>query len=403
MSRFLQLHTLTSYPAALLNRDDVGFAKRLPFGGAERVRISSQCLKRHWRTADDENALASIPTGDGTAPMSVRSRRTFEKHLFEPLKEAGVDEEMAEAATEEILKQVLPEGKKKAASKKDDDEEPEKTEFHTSQVTVIGAPEMAYFRQLAQELIGEADSVKSLRDAVKKSFKGQARKNLEAMKNGAGLDAAMFGRMVTGDVLARCDAAVHVAHAFTVHDGGFETDYFSAVDDLQDFGETGSGHINTSELTSGLFYGYIVVDVPLLVSNIEGCERQDWEKADRRLAGEVVRRLIHLVATVSPGAKLGATAPYAHALLVLAEAGDRQPRSLANAFLSPVHARGGLLGNTYRSLAAHLGGMDGMHGRNEDRVLAGIEPDEKLLELVDEKIKVPELALWAAGKVAGDA
>ena len=52
--RFLQIHTLHSYPAALLNRDDSGLAKRMPFGGAVRTRISSQCLKRHWRTAQDE-------------------------------------------------------------------------------------------------------------------------------------------------------------------------------------------------------------------------------------------------------------------------------------------------------------------------------------------------------------
>ena len=43
--RFLQIHTLHSYPAALLNRDDSGRAKRMPFGGAVRTRISSQCLK----------------------------------------------------------------------------------------------------------------------------------------------------------------------------------------------------------------------------------------------------------------------------------------------------------------------------------------------------------------------
>ena len=39
--RFLQVHTLHSYPAALLNRDDSGLAKRMPFGGAVRTRISS--------------------------------------------------------------------------------------------------------------------------------------------------------------------------------------------------------------------------------------------------------------------------------------------------------------------------------------------------------------------------
>jgi len=73
---FLQIHVLTSYPATLLNRDDVGFAKRIPFGGANRLRISSQCLKRHWRTFEGEGAIASIGVGSGTVPMSVRSRRS---------------------------------------------------------------------------------------------------------------------------------------------------------------------------------------------------------------------------------------------------------------------------------------------------------------------------------------
>ena len=56
--RFLQIHTLHSYPAALLNRDDSGLAKRMRFGDAVRTRISSQCLKRHWRgVAQDEFAV----------------------------------------------------------------------------------------------------------------------------------------------------------------------------------------------------------------------------------------------------------------------------------------------------------------------------------------------------------
>ena len=48
-ARFIQIHTLTPYHATLLNREDAGFAKRIPFGGVTRTRISSQCLKRHWR------------------------------------------------------------------------------------------------------------------------------------------------------------------------------------------------------------------------------------------------------------------------------------------------------------------------------------------------------------------
>ena len=70
--RFLQLHTLHSYPAALLNRDDSGLAKRMPFGGAVRTRISSQCLKRHWRVAQDEFALKNI----AGSTSAIRSRNT---------------------------------------------------------------------------------------------------------------------------------------------------------------------------------------------------------------------------------------------------------------------------------------------------------------------------------------
>jgi len=48
-SRFLQLHILTAYPPSNLNRDDLGRPKTAVVGGANRLRISSQCLKRSWR------------------------------------------------------------------------------------------------------------------------------------------------------------------------------------------------------------------------------------------------------------------------------------------------------------------------------------------------------------------
>ncbi|MFP3940272.1 MAG: type I-E CRISPR-associated protein Cas7/Cse4/CasC [Thermoanaerobaculia bacterium] len=410
MPRFLQLHTLTSYPASLLNRDDVGFAKRIPFGGSERVRISSQCLKRHWRRADDEHALDRIEVDGERVPMSVRSRRTFEHHLFDPLVEEGVDAEVAQTVVSELIDFVLPEGKAKQAAKAEakakaegGEEEGARAELRTEQVTVIGRPEVDYLLSLAREAAGEASSAKEAGEAVKKRLK-ELRKNLEALADGigpgAGLDAALFGRMVTGDVLARCDAAVHVAHAFTVHPGAFETDYFSAVDDLQGPEETGSGHINTAELTSGLYYGYVVVDVPLLVSNLTGAQRTDWQSADRALAGEVARRLVHLVTRVTPGAKLGSTAPYARSLAVLAESGDSQPRTLANAFLDGVPANGnGLLRGAYAALARHLEEMDSMYGRDTARRLAAVEAPEELIALADERTDLPNVAAWAAAQV----
>ncbi|MFP4237150.1 MAG: type I-E CRISPR-associated protein Cas7/Cse4/CasC [Desulfonatronovibrio sp.] len=51
MSTFIQLHLLTSYPPANLNRDDLGRPKTARMGGVDRLRVSSQSLKRTWRTS----------------------------------------------------------------------------------------------------------------------------------------------------------------------------------------------------------------------------------------------------------------------------------------------------------------------------------------------------------------
>ena len=59
------------------------------------------------------------------------------------------------------------------------------------------------------------------------------------------------------------------------------------------------------ELTAGLFYGYVVVDVPALVSNLEGCPAEDWTNADRALAGKLVHNLVNLIATVNPRRQAG--------------------------------------------------------------------------------------------------
>ena len=168
--------------------------------------------------------------------------------------------------------------------------------------------------------------------------------------------------------------AIHVAHAFTVHREESESDYFSVVDDLQgDDEDAGAAHIGDMELTSGLFYGYVVVDVPGLVSNLEGCQSEDWDTADRELAAKVVEHLTHLIATVSPGAKLGSTAPYACADLMLIEAGSRQPRSLANAYRNPCQAQ---LETATEALSHYLAKLDKAYGAKETRRVMSVEESD---------------------------
>ena len=156
-----------------------------------------------------------------------------------------------------------------------------------------------------------------------------------------------------------------------MHQEESESDYFSVVDDLQgDEDDPGAAYIGDMELTAGLFYGYVVVDLPGLVSNLEGCDAQAWDNADKSLAGKVVEHLVHLIATVSPGAKLGSTAPYAYADLMLIEAGARQPRSLANAFRTPTQAQSARAAD---ALAQYLDKLDSAYGVRETRRVMSLE------------------------------
>ncbi|ABI56305.1 type I-E CRISPR-associated protein Cas7/Cse4/CasC [Alkalilimnicola ehrlichii MLHE-1] len=353
---FLQIHTLTSYHAALLNRDDAGLAKRIPFGSAERMRVSSQCLKRHWRQALKD--VISLPSG-------IRTRHFFEREVCRRVIAEGVEDEKARELTGKLIDAVM---HSKEAREKDS--------LFLKQPVLFGRPEADYFVSLITECArsGE-DPGSTLKDRVKAE-----KKNFRALLQAAGgsdlesgIEGALFGRFVTSDILARTDASVHVAHAFTVHSLNNEVDYFTVVDDLKEPGEdAGAAHAGDMELGAGLFYGYVVVDVPLLVSNLSGCERQAWREQTEACADarDVLAALVHSIATVSPGAKLGATAPYARTDCALLETGTTQPRALANAYLEPLPARGDLMQQSVNTMGHYLKSLDDMFGEETSRFVS---------------------------------
>jgi CRISPR system Cascade subunit CasC len=390
--RFLQIHFLTSYAGALLNRDDAGLAKRLSYGGAVRTRVSSQCLKRHWRTSADGWSLAA--TG---ASLSTRTRDVFRYAMRDSLIAAApsVSEDIIDAAGAALSRGLY-------GDKADD---PKKR-----QALLLGWREIDFLTQSLAEIVVAAADAKAAAEAVTAMFKGKETKaNLSAIRDAAGalaagLEAALFGRMVTSDPAANTDAAMHVAHAFTVHEQESETDYFTVVDDLklrEDDADSGSAGIFDTELTSGLYYGYVVIDVPLLVANISGVKPESWAEAstDRELPAKVVQHLVHLIATVSPGAKKGSTAPYAFANTLLIEAGARQPRSLAAAFERPV--RGG------RDASLTIAAESVLFGRllAVDRAY-GVDGSRRFLSLTQQQIDgvgsamaLDEVASWTADRV----
>jgi len=365
LPRFIQIHTLHNYPAALLNRDDAGLAKRLPYGNAIRTRISSQCLKRHWRVADDVFSLSSLGV-----PMAIRSRE-LPRQMRDMMISQGMNEDLAQAAIEGMRNA----GFLDKAGKSPQGEEA----LSTGQAVLLGKAERDYLIGKCVALGQEHTEPKALKEAVAAWLKGKdEKKNIEAMKLGSGLESALFGRMVTSDVLTSRDAAVYVAHAFTVHEAQVENDYFTVVDDLlRESGEQGSAGIFDTELASGLYYGYVVVDVPQLVANLEGVKIEDCFKvgADQReLAAKVVHHLLHLIATVSPGAKRGSTAPFEWAKLMLVEAGDWQPRSLAGAFQNALDTDGDKIRErAVGQLADELQRLDAAYGAPSERRFLSVD------------------------------
>ncbi len=398
--RFIQLHYLTPYHASLLNRDDLGLAKRIPFGGASRIRISSQCLKRHWRVYEGDYSLKSITEGSDNLDMSVRSRRIFENEIAKPLLSKGYNRSYLYKALNKLVNTVLGIN----LERKKETEKEEALAIETPQLVVLGRPEINYLKRLTEELISDASSVEEIEKRCREKIqKGELKKNLQALDKASGLDAALFGRMVTADILSRGDAAIHVAHAFSVHEEETETDFFTAVDDLvKAEGKLGSGHINETELTSNIYYGYVVVDLPQLVSNLEGVDRKDWAKADRTLSARIVHNLVHIIATVSPGAKLGSTAPYSRANTMLIESGSSQPRTLANAYIKPVNLEKGSdpLRESVDAMGRHLRKMDSVYGKNEERRVVSIQEidDDFPAEKCD---SINNLAVWILNQIEG--
>ncbi|EPF2593434.1 type I-E CRISPR-associated protein Cas7/Cse4/CasC [Proteus mirabilis] len=292
MSQFIQLHILTSYAPSNLNRDDLGRPKTAIMGGFERLRISSQSLKHHWRTSELFNIALSGNIG-------IRTKK-FGLQLYDALIEGGVSEKNAKNWVELIIEQY---GKIK------------KDSIETEQLVHISHLE----KSLAFDLINLL--IKEQREPTKQE--------LESLKTiNTSVDIALFGRMLASAPKYNIEAACQVAHAISVHSTVIEDDYFTAVDDLNN-GETdtGSAHIGEAGFAAALFYSYICINKTQLIESLDGNEE---------LANKAIQALTEVAIKVSPTGKQNSFASRAYASYVLAEKGSYQPRSLSVAFLKPI-------------------------------------------------------------------
>ncbi len=347
MSRFIQLHVLTSYPPSNLNRDDTGRPKTAVVGDCSRLRVSSQSLKRTWRTSDEFEAALKGHLGTRTKEMGVQ--------VYTQLLSRGVSEKNAREWAKSIAAVF---GKLKSDKKTENNED-----LHVEQ--------LVHFSPEEQQAID--DLVVQLATAGEKPSEEQLK--LLRQQHTA-VDIAMFGRMLAATPAFNTEAAVQVAHAFTVHQAGVEDDYFSAVDDLNTGEEDrGAAHIGELGFGAGVFYLYLCIDRDLLQKNLGG---------DEALTQKALAALLHAVTKVSPTGKQNSFASRAYAGFVLAEKGDQQPRSLAQAFLKPVRGEG-TLQKAIQELLKRQQNFDAVYGACADaRAQMDVETGEGSLQaLVD--------------------
>jgi CRISPR system Cascade subunit CasC len=371
---FINFHVLISHSPSCLNRDDMNMQKSAIFGGKRRVRVSSQSLKRTMRHSDYYREHLGEP--------SVRT-----KHLADFQTQAIAA--LSGRYDEKLIKQAIDyiSGKDASADDARDDA-----------VAPWVLEEVAYFCDQINALEAEGVDPKKLQKQIEKD--GQAFRQALAK----GLDIALSGRMATSGLMSevgKIDGALAVAHAITTHAVDADIDWFTAVDDLQ---ELGSGHLDTQEFSSGVFYRYASLNLKQLQVNLGLLpDIKARETAEGRAkALEIAAHVLHMLATEVPSAKQQSFAAYNLADLALVSF-SHQPVSLANAFEKPVQAdykTGGFREPSIKELNAYW-----------DRVHRGYGLQERCAEFaldevtapndVNPKASLPELEKWVRANGQG--
>lgn len=329
--RYLQLHLLTSYPPSNLNRDDLNRPKTAMMGGTNRLRVSSQCLKRNWRTSElfkealGRNSEMSFDLSESFSSALGKADISIHPHIGTRTKDMGiaaykalVAEEVSEKNAKKHAKDIAEHFGKREGKKKD---QPLR-ELQTGQVIAYSPAELQSIDALLRKLVS---------DSAENEDWDLLRKEQQAA------DIAMFGRMLANNPGHNVEAAVQVAHALTVHKVEVEDDFFTAVDDLNLSPETGeantdsgSAHMGELEYGAGLFYIYLCVNRDHLKQNFQKEGRVDADD----LSKKALRALTEAAIKVTPSGKRNSFGHHTFAHYVLAERGNQQPRGLHVAFLN---------------------------------------------------------------------
>lgn len=368
MTTFIEFHALRSFPPSNLNRDDLGSPKTAVFGGVRRLRISSQCLKRTWRTSEHfRGAFAEEQLGIRTERLPEEVLRMVGAKLDEP--------------TQRGLLALLGSIGRKGAKpvKVDDDGEPDdkgngdidEASHRTAHLLFLSRQEVeavaAFALEKGDALTKAMTKKKPDAKAIEKLRK-ELQEHLQERTTKNAVDIGLFGRFVTSDELDTIDGALQVAHALGTQRVDVEPDYFTAVDDLGD--EPGAGHLGETEIASSVLYLYACCDLDQLEHNLGARDPKAGRRPDaeaRALARRAIAPLASAIAAATPRGKKTGTAPHTPAEYVEVVVRRGAPLSFANAFTKPVDPRDGdVMDESIARLARHRDRLEKAYGRDGD-------------------------------------
>lgn len=310
----LEIHMVKSYPPTNLNRDDSGAPKTCVFGGVTRGRISSQCLKRSWRTSPQ------FQREIGQENLGIRTRH-LPKLVAEELERRGIGTEYIEAILPKLSGFGNKEGKENTKGN------------YTAQIIFYAPEDICAVADRVQAKLEENPDLKEVKKWKAKELQAEIQ---DAKVRPITLDIALFGRMVTSDAFADVEASMQVAHAISTNRVVLESDYFTAMDDLLEgdsLEQMGSGMIGDTDYDSCCYYTYASLDTDALYENLKFVPEREI------LMQKVIPALLRVIALSNPSGKQNSFAGHMlpSAMLIVCKE-EKIPVSLANAFIQPVQA-----------------------------------------------------------------
>lgn len=337
--RFVGVHVLRPVVGVNLNANQDGTPKTLTFGGATRMRISSQAKKRAVR-----DWILSLTEKHEQAVRTNKIPGAAAEALAE---NAGVDFEDALNAIIALISTKGGSGTsftvqgKRPTRTKEGVFAPYQTPGLLARIAQENWEDLAGLRaEVAQARIDAAEQIEAATSRTKKDAinlpgfalpTSLAHQVKAAFSPGSNKEIALSGRMLTALPDGDVDGAISVAHSYTVDPIQTIRDEWTWKDDWQDGGfedtTSGAGSLGETILGSGTFYEWAALDRAQLRANLQQHSGLEGDALDEA-AADAERLFVSAFAHATPSAhsrNTGSQAPFA---LAVATISDRPPLTL---------------------------------------------------------------------------